>query len=62
MEIVITKIMVFVLVFAILNIVREIGTFYQCYKKLEKYEVSNTRLFGLWASISYIMTIIFTGF
>lgn len=61
MELFLIKLVVFVLCFAILNIFREGITFYQCYKKVEKYEISNKRMFGLWASISYILTIIFTG-
>ena len=49
------------LCFATLNIIREIGKFVQCYLKLEKYDITNNRMLWLWASISFIMTIIFTG-
>ncbi len=56
------KISIFILCFAILDIFREGVTFYQCFVKLEKYEISKNRMFGLWAAISYIITIIFTGF
>lgn len=61
MELIISRILVFVLCFCSLNILREGYTFYQCLAKIEKYEVSNIRMFGLWASISYILTIILTG-
>ena len=47
--------------FAILNVFREIGRFIQCYRKLEKYEIATNRMLWLWASISFILTIIFTG-
>lgn len=61
MEILISKIIIFILCFATLNIIREIGKFVQCYLKLEKYDITNNRMLWLWASISFIMTIIFTG-
>ena len=61
MELVISRILIFVLCFCSLNIVRECYTFYQCLSKIEKYEITNKRLFGLWDSISYILTIIITG-
>ena len=57
-----TKISIFIACFAILNIIRESLVFYQCFVRVEKYEISRNRLFGLWAAISYIITIIFTGF
>ena len=61
MEIVIIKLMVFAICFASLNIIREIYTFIQCYRKVETYDITDKRMFGLWLSISYILTIIFTG-
>lgn len=61
MEIFITKIIIFILCFATLNVFREIGRFIQCYRTLEKYEIATNRMLWLWASISFIMTIIFTG-
>lgn len=61
MEILISKIIIFILCFAILNVFREIGRFIQCYRKLEKYEIATNRMLWLWASISFILTIIFTG-
>ena len=61
MEILISKIIIFILCFAILNILREVGRFIQCYRKIEKYEIATNRMLWLWASISFILTIIFTG-
>jgi hypothetical protein len=61
MELIITKLLIFAICFASLDIVREIYTFIQCYRKLEPYEISDKRMFGLWVSISYILTIILTG-
>ena len=61
MEILISKIIIFMLCFATLNVFREIGRFIQCYRNLEKYEIATNRMLWLWASISFIMTIIFTG-
>lgn len=61
MEIIITKIVIFILCFAILNILREIGKFVQCYNKLTEYDITTKRMLWLWASISFIMTIILTG-
>lgn len=58
MELIIHSVLIFVLCFAILNIIREAYTFYQCYRRVERYEISDIRMFGLWASISYIITII----
>lgn len=60
-ELIITKVVIFALCFASLNIIREIWTFIQCYMKTQPYEVGNHRMFGLWVSISFIMTIILTG-
>ncbi len=61
MEILISKIIIFILCFAILNILREVGRFIQCYRNVEQYNITNNRMLWLWASISFIMTIIFTG-
>ena len=54
------KIFVFILVFAILNVIREIVKFLQAMKD-EKPNMTNGRLIGLGLSIAYIMTIIITG-
>lgn len=56
-----TKLVIFVLCIAILNLLRETFTLYQCYKNLEEYKIDSKRLMGLWASIAYIITIIITG-
>jgi len=61
MELIVSKILIFIICFCTLNIIRECYTFYQCYSRMEKYEISDKRMFGLWASISFILTIIFTG-
>ena len=61
MEILISKITIFILCFATLNVFREIGRFIQCYRNVEQYNITNNRMLWLWASISFIMTIIFTG-
>ena len=61
MKILISKIIIFILCFAILNILREVGRFIQCYRNVEQYNITNNRMLWLWASISFIMTIIFTG-
>jgi hypothetical protein len=56
----ITKILLFILVFSILNVIREIFKFYLAIKN-EEPNMTNGRLIGLGLSISYIITIIFTG-
>lgn len=61
MEVILCKLTIFLICFASLNILRETFYFYQCFKKLEKYEISNKRMFGIWTSISFIITIILTG-
>jgi hypothetical protein len=62
MEGIIEKILIFIFCFCSLNIIREIYTFYECFVKLETYSISNLRMIGFWACISYILTIIFTSF
>ena len=58
-----TKIMVFLLVFAILIVLREILSLYiEIQKPDGHYAPSNRRLILLGVAISYIFTIIFTGF
>jgi hypothetical protein len=61
MSLIISKIIIFTLCFCSLNLLREIYTFYQCFSKMETYNVSDKRMIGLWASISFILTIIFSG-
>jgi hypothetical protein len=62
MELLLTKIIIFAMCFCILNLIREAYTFYQCFSKMEEYKISNGRMLALWVSISFILTIIFTGF
>lgn len=56
-----TKLFIFILFFAIFNVLREIKILWGCYKQMKEYEASDKRLIALWASLSYIFTIIFTG-
>mgnify|MGYP007101876284 CR=1 FL=1 len=56
----VTKILLFILIFSILNVLREIFKFWQALKN-EEPNMTNGRLIGLGLSISYIITIIFTG-
>lgn len=58
-----TKIMVFVLIFCILIVFREIGKFViEFLKENGHYQPGTRRLIILGVAISYILTIIFTGF
>lgn len=56
------KLMVFLMVFAILNVISNIADFVLAYIKGEKLEKSLWEKLVLGTSISYIFTIIFTGF
>lgn len=56
----VTKIFLFILVFAILNVLREGVKFLQAMRE-EKPNITNGRLVGLGLSIAYIVTIIITG-
>lgn len=57
------KIMVFVLVFAILVVLREVLDFiFELTKDNGKYVPTKTRLISAALALSYIFTIIFTGF
>jgi fumarate reductase subunit D len=56
----VTKIFLFILVFAILNVLREVLKFIQAMRD-EKPNMTNGRLVGLGLSIAYIVTIIITG-
>lgn len=57
----VTKIIIFLLVLSILNIIRELWRFVQCYSSGETYDAGKYGLFLLAASVSYTLTIIFTG-
>lgn len=58
---VINKLLIFALMFAILIVSKEIFLFIMAFVKNQKFEISTKReiLFG--TSLSYILTIIFTG-
>lgn len=57
----ISMILCFILVLAILNLLKEGYRFYQAMSKEEKYESSDLRTAGTFVSIAYIITIIFFG-
>lgn len=56
-----TKVLLFLTFMSLLNIMNEWFIFYKCFKKLQTFELSNSRKLLLWFSISYILTIIFSG-
>lgn len=55
------KIILFIFIFAVLNLLREGFLFRKALKDGES-NMTTPRRFGLWASIAYILTIIITGF
>ena len=57
----VSKILVFLFIFSILNVIREGFKFYVGVKN-EDYETTPLRRIGLGVSISYILTILITGF
>lgn len=59
---IIIKLLTFLLVFAILIVIREIWSVIKAYYLTQKNNITTTRLIGLGLSIAYIITIIFTGF
>ena len=59
---IITKIFVFVLIMAILDVIYEGFQFWRDFKLSRKPTITRTREIILAVAISYIMTIIFTGF
>jgi len=61
MEIFITRLIVFILCFACMDIIREFYSFIQCFIKVTPYKITNTRMIALWLSLSYVITIILTG-
>ena len=57
------KIMVFILMFAILVVLREVGSIViEMNSKDGKYEPSKARVLYFALALSYILTIMFTGF
>ena len=60
--IVIKEILCFILILAILNIIREGVRMYMAWRNGENYKSGNWRTFGTLASIAYVITIIFCWF
>lgn len=56
-----TKLMVFILIIAILVMLREVMTLVKCYVKLEKYEINEKRTWLVWSAMSYIIMTIICG-
>lgn len=56
-----TKLMVFILIIAILVMLREVVTLIKCYIKLEKYEINGKRTWLVWSAMSYIIMTIICG-
>lgn len=56
-----TKLMVFILIIAILVMLREVVTLIKCYIKLEKYEINEKRIWLVWSAMSYIIMTIICG-
>lgn len=56
-----TKLMVFILIIAILVMLREAVTLVKCYAKLEKYEINEKRIWLVWSAMSYIIMTIICG-
>lgn len=57
----ITKIIVFILFMAIMNVAKEGTLFGIALRNETKFNITNNRLLFLASSIAYILTIIFTG-
>ena len=56
----VTKLIVFILIFSIINILKECFMFYRALK-IGVNDMTNKRLWGIGLSLAYILTIIFTG-
>lgn len=56
----VTKIIVFVLIFSIINLLKEGFNFYRSLRRGQN-DMTNKRLWGIGLSLAYILTIIFTG-
>ena len=56
----VTKIIVFILIFAIINLLKESFNFYRALRTGIN-DMTNKRLWGIGFSLAYILTIIFTG-
>lgn len=58
---IIIKLMVFILVFSVLNILRETFFFFKAFKDGKKLEITKNRVLMLALSLSFIITVLFTG-
>lgn len=56
-----TKILVFVLIMCILNVIKEVISFYMAYRTERPFGASALRKAGIMFSLSYILTIIICG-
>ena len=59
---IIYKILMFILMFAILVVIKDLASFIISFARDEQANFSSMRLVSLGLSLSYILTIIFTGF
>lgn len=59
---IVRKLMIFVLMFAILFVLREGIKFFLSFISDKQFEITKGRMWGLGISLAYILTIIFTGF
>lgn len=57
----VSRLMLFILFLSIFNVIKETFNFYMCFKQQKTYNIGNTRRLALWFSMSYILTVIFTG-
>lgn len=60
--VIVTKIMVFLLMLSILNVIKEGINFAMSYAAGKTLDMTPIRKWGVGISLSYILTIIFTGF
>jgi hypothetical protein len=61
MSMIIVKIVVFFMIMATLNIIREAFSVIKCFRTLKEYKISGWRTLALWCSISYLITMLITG-
>lgn len=59
---IVKKLMIFVLMFAILFVVREGVNFLLSFISKKNLNITTARMWGLGLSLAYILTIIFSGF
>lgn len=56
----VTKLIVFILIFSIINLLKEGFNFYRSLR-IGRNDMTDRRLWGIGLSLAYILTIIFTG-